>query len=87
MGKGKIILTASGVNEVSEEKNNLRHGVFTYFLLEGFRGYADTDRAGLITVDEIDRYVSERVPEATNNTQHPVKKGSVEGQLVLGFVE
>jgi hypothetical protein len=86
-GKGKIIMTASGANEVSEENENLRHGVFTYFLLEGLRGNADTDRDGLITVDEVYRYVSNRVPEATNNEQHPVKKGSVEGQLVLGFVE
>ncbi len=86
-GKGKIILTASGANEVSEENKNLRHGVFTYFLLEGLRGNADTDGDGLITVDEVYRYVSDRVPEATNNEQHPVKKGSVEGQLILGFVE
>jgi hypothetical protein len=86
-GKGRIILTASGANEVSEENENLRHGVFTYFLLEGLQGNADTDRDGLITVDEAYRYVSDRVPEATNNEQHPVKKGSVEGLLVLGFVE
>jgi uncharacterized caspase-like protein len=86
-GKGKIILTASGANEVSEENENLRHGVFTYYLLEGLRGNADTDRDGLITVDEAYRYVSDRVPEVTSNEQHPVKKGSVEGQLVLGFVE
>jgi uncharacterized caspase-like protein len=86
-GKGKVILTASGANEVSEENENLRHGVFTYYLLEGLRGNADTDRDGLITVDEAYRYVSDRVPEATSNEQHPVKKGSVEGQLVLGFVE
>ena len=86
-GKGKIILTASGANEVSEENETLGHGVFTFYLLEGLRGNADTDKDGLITVDEIYRYVSFRVPEATNNEQHPVKKGSVEGQLVLGFVE
>jgi len=86
-GKGKIIISASGANEVSEERKKLRHGVFTYFLLEGLKGNADSDGDGLITVDEIYRFVSERVPKATNNAQHPVKKGSVEGQLVLGFVE
>lgn len=86
-GRGKIILTASGASEVSEEKENLQHGVFTYFLLEGLRGNADTDRDGLITVDEVYRYVSNRVPEVTDQAQHPVKKGTVEGQLVLGFIE
>jgi hypothetical protein len=87
IGKGKIILTASGANEVSEEDEMLEHGVFTYYLLEGLRGKADIDGDGLITVDEAYRYVSKQVPEATNQTQHPVKKGAVEGQLVLSIVE
>ena len=86
-GKGKIILTASGANEVSAEKPNLKHGVFTYFLLEGLKGKADTDQDGLITVDEAYRYVSEHVPDATDQQQHPVKKGAVEGQLILGIIE
>jgi hypothetical protein len=87
IGKGKIILTASGANEVSEEDEMLQHGVFMYYLLEGLRGKADIDGDGLITVDEAYRYVSKQVPEATNQTQHPVKKGAVEGQLVLSIVE
>jgi hypothetical protein len=86
-GKGKIILTASGANEVSAEKKHLQHGVFTYFLLEGMKGKADTDQDGLITVDEAYRYVSRRVPDATNQEQHPVKKGAVEGQLILSIIE
>jgi hypothetical protein len=86
-GKGKIILTASGANEVSAEKKHLQHGVFTYFLLEGMKGKADTDQDGLITVDEAYRYVSRRVPDATNQEQHPVKRGAVEGQLILSIIE
>ena len=38
------------------------------------------------TVDEICTYVSKRVPEATGQNQNPVKKGEVEGQLILGRV-
>jgi hypothetical protein len=86
-GKGRVILTASGANEVSGEDDELRHGVFTYFLLEGLRGKADTDRDSIITVDEVYRYVSREVPRATGQEQHPVKKGIVEGQLILGVVE
>ena len=85
-GKGKVIITASSANEVSVEKDELGHGVFTYYLLQGLRGPADTDADGLITVDEAYRYVSAKVPEATGQEQHPVKKGSVEGQLVIGIV-
>jgi hypothetical protein len=86
-GKGRIILTASGANEVSGEDDKLEHGVFTYFLLEALRGKADTDGDGIITVDEAYRYVSREVPRATGQEQHPVKKGIVEGQLILGVIE
>jgi len=83
-GKGRVILTASSANEVSTEDEKLQHGIFTYFLLEGLRGKADIDRDGLITVDEAYDYVSLHVPRATGQEQHPVKKGIVEGRLILG---
>ncbi len=85
-GKGKVIITASSANEVSAEKDELGHGVFTYYLVNGLRGPADTDADGLITVDEAYRYVTEHVPAATGQEQHPVKKGTVEGQLVISIV-
>ena len=69
------------------EREDLGHGVFTYYLLEGLRGSADTDHDGIITVDEAYGYVSRKVPEVTGQNQHPVKKGEVEGQLVLGQVK
>ena len=86
-GKGRVILTASDANEVSVEKDELKHGVFTYYLLEGLRGQADVDGDGMITVDEIYRYVSEKVPQATGQDQHPVRKGETTGQIVLGVVK
>jgi Tol biopolymer transport system component len=85
-GKGRVVLTASKASEVSEEREDLGHGVFTYYLLEGLRGKADADKDGIVTVDEVYGYVSKKVPEATGQNQHPVKKGEVEGQLVLGQV-
>ena len=86
-GKGRVIMTASGPNEVSVEDDELEHGVFTYYLLEAMKGKADYDSDGLVTVDEGYRYVSEEVPRATGQEQHPVKKGAVEGQLILGVVD
>lgn len=84
-GRGKVIITASAANEVSVERAELQHGVFTYYLLEGLKGPADTDGDGLVTVDEAYRYVSDRVPQATRQEQHPVKKGTVEGNLILSI--
>jgi len=42
-GKGKVIITASSANEVNVENEELRHGVFTYYMLQGLRGKADTE--------------------------------------------
>jgi uncharacterized caspase-like protein len=86
-GKGKVILSAGGANEVSVEKEELKHGVFTYYLLEGLRGAADTDRSGTVTVDEVYRYVSEKVPRAPGREQTPVKKGSTEGEFILSITK
>lgn len=86
-GKGRVIITASGANEVSVENDKLKHGVFTYYLVEGLQGKADIDNDGNITVDEVYHYVAKKVPLATGQAQHPVKKGSVEGHLIMGIVE
>ena len=85
-GKGRVVITASRAGEVSEERDDLKHGVFTFYLLQGLRGSADYDADGVVTVDEVYSYVSTHVPQVTGQNQHPVKKGEVEGQLVLGRV-
>lgn len=70
-------LWAADQTEVSLEDPELTqgqgqgHGVFTYCLLEGMRGNADKDADGVVTFAEIKNYVRDRVPEMTNNTQHP----------------
>lgn len=86
-GTGRVILTASDANEVSMENDNLKHGVFTYYLLEALQGKGDLDGDKVITVDEVYRYVSTKVPQATNQEQHPVKKGEMKGQIILGIVK
>lgn len=84
-GKGRVILTASGGREVALESRERRHGIFTYFLLEGLRGAADTDRDGRVDVDEIYKFVSRRVSSATGGRQNPMRKSpNLTGTLVLG---
>lgn len=85
LGKGRVILTASGSREVARESNEHRHGVFTHFLLEGLRGAADIDRDGRIDVDEIYKYVSQKVSVATHGQQNPMRKSpNLTGTVVLG---
>jgi hypothetical protein len=84
-GKGRVILTASGSREVAQESSELRHGVFTYFLLEGLRGAADLDRDEHVDVDEIYKYVSQKVITATRGRQNPMRKSpNLTGTVFLG---
>jgi len=83
-GKGRIILTSSSANEVSQESDELGHGVFTYYLLRGLNGAADVDNDNMISTDEISFYLNKHVREATKGAQTPVKKGDSEGAVIIG---
>lgn len=87
-GKGRVILSASRANEVSVEGAEYGggHGVFTYYLLQGLKGKADYSKDGMVDIEEIYRYVSVKVSEVTGQQQTPVKKGEIEGTLIVGRV-
>jgi len=80
--EGRVILTASRGSEISQESPELKHGVFTYVLLEALRGSADKNSDGFITVNEVYDYVVREVPNYAN--QHPRCKGEASGDLVIG---
>jgi len=86
-GKGRLIITASNANEISLEKDELGHGVFTYYMLEGLQGAGDTDGNGYITVDELYGFLYDKVADVSEQRQHPVKKGESEGQIVIGITK
>ena len=54
--------------ELSYENDALKHGVFTFAVLEGLRGEAAVE--GTVTSDSLKSYVSKRVPEI-DKTQTP----------------
>jgi len=86
-GKGRVILSSCSANEVSQENDSYKHGLFTYYFLKGLKGEADFDMDGLISVEEIFGYVSKTVPSASGQDQHPVKKGDSQGQLIIGKIK
>lgn len=75
--QGVGYLWAADQTEVSLEDPDLNqgagqgHGVFTYFVLEGMRGNADQNVDGVVTFDELKKYVRERVAAYTENKQNP----------------
>ncbi|BFU90696.1 MAG: Ankyrin repeat-like protein [Nitrospira sp.] len=58
------------------EDDQHRHGLFTYYLLKGLRGEADTNRSGTVTFGELAGYVRQKVAWATksqfNQEQRPL---------------
>ncbi len=50
----------------------------------GSAGEADAD--GIVTVSELFGYLSRKVPEASGQDQHPVRKGETRGELVIGRI-
>jgi Caspase domain len=84
--KGRAIVTASRPSEVSIELADLGHGVFTYYLVRGLQGYADLNRDGIVSLQEIYEYLAQEVSKksrAVGGNQHPMLKGELEGILPL----
>jgi hypothetical protein len=71
--EGRAIITSSDVNELSHESERWGngHGVFTYYLLQGLNGSADTNRDRLVSVGELFRYVRQKVRLDTEFQQNP----------------
>lgn len=74
VGDGFFLLAATKPGEQSQEQPVLGHGAFTFALLEGLRGAADTDRDGLLSVADLFSYVTREVPRLTGGAQHPYNK-------------
>lgn len=69
-----ITFAAAEGNQVSKEYEKARHGYFTYYLLLGLKGHADSNKDGWIGTEELHKYVSNSVSEITNYVQEPVLK-------------
>jgi uncharacterized caspase-like protein len=84
--RGRLVIAASGPNEVALEPTDLGHGLFTYYLLEGLAGKADRNGDGIVTVSELFPYLEDQVDRksrAAGARQRPLMKGDIEGTLPL----
>jgi protein O-mannosyl-transferase len=78
-------LLASRPREVSLEGPEFGggHGVFSYYVIKGLQGAADANKDGVVDADELIKYVSEQVPMATGNKQHPREFGTYDNMMRL----
>ncbi len=62
---GVAVLASSGTKQFATEFEELKHGVFTFALMEALDGEADRNKDNRLTVSEIKLFMDERVPELT----------------------
>ena len=82
LDSSRAILAACGERESALEEQNMGHGIFTYYLLEGLMGEA-ADYQGNISVHSLYDFVSRPFADRPRE-QTPVFRGDVSGRLVLG---
>ena len=63
---GQVTIVASSDTQVAMEGYE-GHGIFTYILVEGLTGKADTDGDGFITLQELSSYVENEVPNRSRD--------------------
>jgi tetratricopeptide (TPR) repeat protein len=87
--KSLFSLTASRARERSYEVADLKggHGVFTYYVVQGMEGAADSSGDGVVTADELAEYVHTQVREYTDNKQNPTSdKANYDPEMLLAYV-
>ena len=85
-GVGRVTFSSSDGAEKSVELSEQGHGAFTYFLTRGLRGEADTEGDGVVTADELWRYLDRQVSDASRRAgcpQTPRLHGELSHRLPL----
>jgi len=88
LDKSLFSITASRDREQSFESNQWGggHGIFTYYVVKGLEGEADTNGDGIVSADELAEYVHTNVRDATNAAQNPTsERGSFDPNMVLAY--
>jgi len=78
-----LLFLSSRSDQSSVEWSTMQNGVFTYFLLAGLRGGADSNSDRLITAKELFNFVNPKVKEHTNGRQIPVMWGKFDDNLII----
>lgn len=61
--RGITVFSASGGKEISSAYPEKKHGLFSYFMLKGLQGNADTNGDKKLTIGELGNYIQKNVSE------------------------
>lgn len=84
--EGFVLLAASTARQQAYETHEHKHGLFTYFLIQGLSGDADRDEDGIITVNDLKDYTLDQVRRwntLNGGTQEPTFKAEGIGDIPL----
>jgi len=76
------LMTAAAADQIANPLKEAKHGMFSYFLMKGMEGIADTNQDNKITALELHEYVKENVWKQSSNKQLPELQGDANRVLV-----
>ena len=79
------VITASASDQIASSSPDLKHGIFSYYLMKGLEGEADENKDGTITIGKLQSYLSERIPRfamTMSRKQDPQLTGDANRVLV-----
>jgi len=82
--EGFTVFTAAAGDETAKPLEEAKHGLFSYFLMKGMEGDADTNGDKLITAGELHAYVKSNVVQQSSGTQTPELQGD-ENRVLVRF--
>jgi hypothetical protein len=80
------VITASQADQISSSSPDLKHGIFSYYLMKGMEGDADANKDGKVTLGEMQAYLLENVGRQAgmmSRKQEPQMIGDV-GRVLVG---
>ncbi len=79
------VITASANDQISSSSPELKHGIFSFYLMKGMEGEADANKDGKITVGEMQDYLSDKVARQamTLNRKQTTQLAGDAGQVLV----
>ena len=80
--RGFTVITAAASDQTAKPLEEAKHGLFSYFLMKGMEGDADTNQDNQITAGELHRYVEQNVIQQSSGSQTPQLQGDKDRVLI-----
>ena len=76
------LFSAAAGDQTAKPLEEVKHGMFSYFLMKGMEGEADKNQDNMITAQELHEYVKKNVMRQSSGSQTPELQGDADRVLV-----